>query len=155
MGKILSIGASVLLLGICFCYSEEAKPVDRFTGFYVGGLSGDHYPWEKVDPLQYLSILREDPSRVVWAWHPPKGWIRREHVEKLFSYVESAELASPVCDVRSPHVPSKGFRSTLGQEAARLILKGYQEDYYPGSCSDLSHIDVRKLIGWWNGLIQK
>jgi hypothetical protein len=102
-----------------------------------------------------LDILREDPSRVIWAWNPPKGWIRREHVEKLFSYVESAELACAVCDVRSPHVPRKEFQSTVGQEAARLIQKGYKKDFYPGSCSDLSRINVTELKEWWNQTIQR
>ena len=153
--KIIAIAVSVLLLSIDLCYSEEAKPVDRFVGFFVGGLSGGHYSWENVDPPQYLSILREDPSRVIWAWHPPKGWVRKEHVEKLFSYVESTEPASAVCDVRSPHVPSKGFRSTVGQEAARLIERGYKEEFYPGSCSDLGRIDVTKLKEWWNQVIKK
>jgi hypothetical protein len=147
---------AVILLILAFlncgglCHAGETKSADRFTGFYVGQLSGPHYSWDNFDPLQYLNLLRENPSRMVWACPPPKGWITREYVKMLLYHIDSTEPASAVCDFRSPHLPAREYRSTVGQEAARLIRDGYQREFYPGACSDIGRIDVNAIKDWWN-----
>jgi hypothetical protein len=127
-GKFLSAVLFILVLINCaaLCRAGETKPIERFTGFNVGELSGSHHSWDSFDPLQYLELLRENPSRVVRVCPPPKGWITREHVKMLLDYLDSTEPAAAVCDFRSPHVPARACRSTVGQEAARLIRDGYQ-----------------------------
>jgi len=147
--KLLS--AILLILFTCygFCHAGEIKSTDKFTGFYVGQLSGPHYSWDQLDPLQYLIFLREDPSKTVWACPPPKDWITGEHVKKLLDHLDSMEPASAVCSFWSPHVPARAYLSTVGQEAARLIRNGYQLGFYPGACSDIGHIDVNALRDAW------
>lgn len=150
--KFLSALLLIVVFSNCtgFCCAGETKPAERLTGFYVGEFSGFHHSWDNVDPLQYLELLRENPSKVVRVCPPPKGWITREHVKLLLDYLDSIEPAAAVCDFRSPHVPARAYRSTVGQEAARLIRDGYQRKFYPGACSDIGHIDVNAIKDTWD-----
>ena len=150
--NFLSVILLVMVLLNCggLCHAGETKSADRFTGFYIGQLSGPHYSWDNFNPLQYLNLLQENPSRVVWACPPPKGWITREHVKILLNNIDSTEPASAVCSFWSPHVPARAYRSTVGQEAARLIRDGYQQEFYPGACSDIGHLDVNAIKDAWD-----
>jgi hypothetical protein len=150
-GKFLSAILLILVLfnSTSLCCAGETKSTEKFTGFYVGQLSGGHYSWDTFDPLQYLDLLQENPSRVIWACPPPKGWITGKHVKMLLEHLDSTEPASAVCDFRSPHVPARAYRSTVGQEAARLIRNDYQREFYPGACSDIGRIDVNTIRDQW------
>ena len=105
--------------------------------------------WDSVDPFTFLDLLKKRPDRTLFLHNAPKGWIQSRHIEGLVALVDSAAPASATCDLISPHMPPKGFCSTIGQEAARMVECYRFAWSYPVGCSDLDRVDVQEIKQWW------
>ena len=89
----------------------------------------DKQPGNLPDPLQFLKSLKRNPQEVMSIiGEAPRGWYKKEHVDALLGLLGSSELASPVYELKCPSLPKAP--STVGRQAAYLLL-GYVEDHYP------------------------
>ena len=104
-------------------------------------------------PLQFLGTLRaqrDTPHGVLVMWSPPV-WVRAEHMPALLALARSTEPVAATCGVMAAHAVPLGVRSTLGQEAMRLI-EAYRRNWSSESCSDVSAPgDPDELDRWWTG----
>lgn len=116
----------------------EWRPVFADPPVQMGGRQNT---WRMLDPISVLSVLAKHPGRVVRVFHPPPGWITPAHLERLRALSLDRATAAVVCPYRFPGepqaMPAPRARSTVGQEARRLIAAATSGDgRWPSACSD-------------------
>ncbi len=116
-----------------------------------------------MTPLEFLTHLESHGTSNCHFGRPPRGWIKEEHLPRLFELLDSEKKCGlPVSPVASPHVQMhKG--STVGREAALMIrnFKGRSETdkdelgdwkrVYPAHLgpSRSADTDKEELRKWW------
>jgi hypothetical protein len=125
MVAMVSLAAVVLLIGPLGAGNAGEKDMATINS----PSEPDRQPWDHMDPLQFLESLKPNPQYVVSVFgEAPRGWYKKEHVDALLGLLGSGELASPVHELKCPSLPKAP--STVGRQAAYLLL-GYVEDHYP------------------------
>ncbi len=105
--------------------------------------------WERVDPPAFIELLRTRPERTLYLHAAPAGWVTAAHLPALVDRVGSTVPAAATCALEAAHMPPATFRSTVGQEAARIVEAFRLGWRYPGNCSDLRRVDPDAIRDWW------
>jgi hypothetical protein len=106
--------------------------------------------WNIVNPFDFMELLKKNPNIPVYLHDAPKNWIRRDHIDRLVSLLHSTVPVSATAYLASAHAPPKGYHSTVGREAGRMIESYRTGLSYPIDFSDLAQIDVQEIEKWWH-----
>ena len=174
MKKIITIAVVVLLVGYVILLflqkrtdqkTSEVITDDSCVTKHNGSPTGTSYSiygscyWENNSPIDFLNDLKSHPNvQMTIVGEAPKKWIKKEHIAQLINLLDSNEPAAPVLSVFSSY-SAFGRTSTVGNEAAFLIV-GYRGGIYPpGHCSitygDEKYgffgfkADIEEIKQWW------
>jgi hypothetical protein len=153
--SFLIITVVVVLLILSVPKAEPVQPKRSHTVVHPDGSAvaielqrkmGDIFDWQNSTPLDFLKYLKKQykasPIYTVVGFH--KNWIREEDVPALIKLFDSKEKCASVV---LAHSSSKPPKSTVGQEAARMVYSFFSGMYpfglYP------QPVDKRILIKRW------
>jgi hypothetical protein len=106
--------------------------------------TASEFDWESQTPLDLLEFLRT--TSLFTVAEARRGWVKREHVPALIALLDSDDACGSVALAVSSYL---GGRSTIGNEAAYLIL-GYRRGVYPPELnSNRDPIDKAEIRAWW------
>lgn len=107
-----------------------------------------HDEWRHQGALRLLEALQSDPGNFYLTdARPARGYVRPEDLQSLMARVESLEPCAAVLQFISAHLPTA--KSTVGREAALMVV-AFQQGYYPAvAASDLHAVDLVRLRAWW------
>jgi hypothetical protein len=135
---------SVCLIGPDAFGTEPNAPLEAERG------RGAVFDWESQSPLDLLEFLETTTQLTVSEARP--GWVKREHVPALIALLDSDKPCGSVALSVSSYI---GGKSTIGNEAAYLIL-GYQRGVYPPELnSNLNPVDRARIREWWSSIEEK
>jgi hypothetical protein len=103
-----------------------------------------------MDPLAYLTHLQShETGDCLYVERVSGGWVKQKQLAQLFQLLGSdRRCALPVFFASSPHV-DQGKGSTVGREAAFLIMN-FQGQGYPAPLgSRVSDLEKEALRAWW------
>mgnify|MGYP003974671125 FL=1 len=105
--------------------------------------------WD-MDPLEFIAYLQSHgTSDCYYVRAAPSGWVKQKHLPQLFQLLDSdRNCALPLYFAESPHT-AMGKGSTVGQEAAFMIM-GFRGKAYPpplGSC--VTNQEKKAMRAWW------
>ena len=104
--------------------------------------------WRELHPLQLLELLQRHPGTFLSVGNDAeRGFVHPEDLEPLMARLDDETPCAAVLQLVSAHVPSR--RSTLGREAALLVM-AFRQGYYPVvPASDLATLRLEELRAWW------
>ena len=127
-----------------------ATASSAFDDYRAEQAAGPHSEWWAAGASALVEILRHHPRRVYLIdMGSRRGFVSAGDLPRLISLLDSADACAVVLQPPSAHLPTRA--STVGHEAA-LLVEGFRQGRYPiVPASDLRHVDLQALRGWWDG----
>ncbi len=98
-------------------------------------------------PLEFLELLRLRPHGMVSTMSMPYGWLQDSDIPALIELLYFTEPCAVVCAAFSSNIPKPG--STIGNEAAFLIM-GFRRGFYPPTLhSKFGPLEKEEILQWW------
>ena len=99
------------------------------------------------NPFQFLDMLKRFSFPTFTLWKEYKNWIKKEDIPKLIKLLDSKDSCANVSIATSSFLDMKF--STVGQEAAYMILSFQKGIYPPGLNSSIYVWNKNDIIKWW------
>jgi hypothetical protein len=101
---------------------------------------------ESYSPKSMLDLLKKSKTPVFYQ-KICKNWLKPEDVVWLLRLLDSTEPCASIHSTYSSHLPAK--RSTVGQEAAFMILGYIKAEYPPTLNSDEGALEAKQEVERW------
>ena len=109
--------------------------------------NADIFDWGNLDALDFLEFLRNYEFSFYTVWDTRENWVKEADLPKLIEFLDSNEPCANVVSVLSSFIDME--RSTIGNEAAYLILGYRMGKYPPGLNSTRPKLDKDEILRWF------
>lgn len=140
---------SPIILTLAALLQAGATASSAFDDYRAEQAAGPHAEWWAAGASALVETLRHHPRRVYLIdMGSRRGFVSEADLPRLISLLDSADACAVVLQPPSAHLPTRA--STVGHEAA-LLVEGFRQGRYPiAPASDLRHVDLQALRGWWD-----